>query len=96
MVPIDSLRRVEILSGLTDEQLARVADICHVVTFQSQENVVREGEPSNDLYVIHQGTVEIVLSKNRVTAESLATPGTQAIVSLGHGQVFLPDVKASR
>jgi CRP-like cAMP-binding protein len=88
MVPIDSLRRVEILSGLTDEQLARVASICQVVIFQSQESVVREGDPSDDLYVIHRGSVEIVLSKSRVTAESLSAPGPQAIVSLGQGQVF--------
>ena len=88
MVPIDSLRRVEILAGLTDEQLARVASICQVVTCQSQENVVREGDPSNDLYVIHRGSVEIVLSKNRVTAEALSASGPQAIVSLGQGQVF--------
>ena len=88
MVPIDSLRRVEILSGLTDEQLARVASICQVVTFESRANVVREGDPSDDLYVIHRGSVEIALSKNRVTAESLAASGPKAIVSLGQGQVF--------
>jgi CRP-like cAMP-binding protein len=88
MVPIDSLRRVEILSGLTDGQLAQVASICQVVTFESQETVVREGDPSNDLYVIHRGSVEVVLTKNRVTAESLSTPGPRAIVSLGQGQVF--------
>lgn len=88
MVPVDSLRRVEILSGLTDEQLAQVASICQVVTFRSQEDIVREGEPSNDLYVIHRGSVEIVLSTNRVTAESLSATGQQAIVSLGQGQVF--------
>jgi CRP-like cAMP-binding protein len=88
MVPIDSLRRVEILSGLTDEQLARVASVCQGVTFVAQEDIVREGEPSNDMYVIHRGSVEIVLSKNRVTAEALSAPGPQAIVSLGQGQVF--------
>jgi len=88
MVPIDSLRRVEILNGLTDEELARVASICQVVTFQRQENIVQEGDPSDDLYVIHRGSVEIVLSKNRVTAESLAASGPRAIVSLGQGQVF--------
>lgn len=88
MVPIDSLRCVEILSGLTDAQLERVASICQVVTFQNQESIVREGDPSDDLYVIHLGSVEIVLSKNRVTAESLAVPGPKAIVSLGQGQVF--------
>jgi len=88
MVPIDSLRRVEILSGLTDEQLAQVASICQVVTFQSQQEIVREGDPSDDMYVIHRGSVEIVLSGNRATAESLSTPDPQVIVSLGQGQVF--------
>jgi CRP-like cAMP-binding protein len=88
MVPIDSLRRVEILSGLTDEQLAQVASICQVVTFRNQETVVREGDPSNDLYVIHRGSVEVVLTKNRVTADSPSPPGPRAIVSLGQGQVF--------
>jgi CRP-like cAMP-binding protein len=88
MIPIDSLRRVEILSGLTDEQLARVASICRVVTCQDQERIVQEGEPSDDLYVIHYGSVEIVLSKNRATGEALPASGPRAIVALGQGQVF--------
>ena len=87
MVPIDSLRRVEILAGLTDEQLARVASICRVVTLKSQQDIVREGDPSDDMYVIQQGSVEITLSQNRA-AGSPSTPGPQAIVSLGQGQVF--------
>lgn len=88
MVAIDSLRRVEILSGLTDEQLARVASICQVETYQNKGIVVREGDPSDDLYVIHRGSFEIVLSKDRVTAETLSATGPRAIVSLGQGQVF--------
>ena len=88
MIPIDSLRRVEILSGLTDEQLARVASICRVVTYRDQDHIVHEGDPSDDMYVIHQGSVEIVLSKTRDTAEALSAAGPQAIVALGQGQVF--------
>jgi CRP-like cAMP-binding protein len=88
MVPIDSLRRVEILAGLTDEQLARVAAICRVVTFENQACVIQEGDPSDDLYVIHRGSVQVTLSKSRVAAGSLSTHGPQAIVSLGQGQVF--------
>jgi len=88
MISIDSLRRVEILSGLTDEQLASVASICQVATYQDQETIVQEGDPSDDMYVIHRGSVEIVLSRNRVTAEALSAPGPQAIVALGQGQVF--------
>ena len=88
MVTIDSLRRVEVLAGLTDVQLAQVAAICHVETYDAQDIIVREGDPSDDIYVIHSGSVEIVLAGGQVTAETLTAPGPQAIVSLGQGQVF--------
>lgn len=88
MVTIDSLRRVEVLAGLTDQQLARVAAICHIKTYDAQDVIVHEGEPSGDIYVIHTGSVEIVLASSQVTAETLAAPGPKAIVSLGQGQVF--------
>ncbi len=88
MVTLGSLRRVEVLAGLTDQELARVGAICRMVTFDAQDIIVREGEPSNDIYVIHKGSVEIVLGEDRVTAKTLAAPGPQTIVSLGQGQVF--------
>jgi CRP-like cAMP-binding protein len=100
MVTIDSLQRVEVLAGLTDRQLAQVAAICHIETYDAQDVIVHQGEPSDDIYVIHTGSVEIVLSGSQVTAETLAVPlrhqtgeryrngGPQAIVSLGQGQVF--------
>jgi CRP-like cAMP-binding protein len=93
MVPVDALRRIEILTGLTDEQLAQVASICQVVAFKAQEIVVHEGEPSDDMYIIHRGSVEIVLAKGRGTAEASASAANAAkaataIVSLGQGQVF--------
>jgi CRP-like cAMP-binding protein len=58
------------------------------VTFHSQESIVQEGDPSSDLYVIHRGSVEIVLAQNRATTESPSSSGPRAIVSLGQGQVF--------
>lgn len=96
MITIDSLRRIEVLTGLTDGQLARVAAICQVRTYSAQDIIVHEGDPSDDIYVIHTGSVEIVLSSNQITAETLAVPlrdataekTPQAIVSLGQGQVF--------
>jgi CRP-like cAMP-binding protein len=88
MVTLESLRRVEILAGLTDQELTRVTAICRKVTFDAQDVIVREGDPSDDIYVILRGSVEIVLGESSVTSESLAAPGPQAIVSLGQGQVF--------
>lgn len=88
MVTIDSLKRVEILIGLTDAQLARVAAICQEKVYNAGEIIVREREPSTEVYIIHSGSTEVQLSGTRVTAETLAAPGPQAIISLGQGQVF--------
>jgi CRP-like cAMP-binding protein len=78
--------------------LAQVAAICHLETYDASDVIVHQGDPSGDIYVIDKGSVEIVLSGNQVTAETLAVPGgpelqkgstaPQAIVSLGQGQVF--------
>lgn len=88
MVTVDSLKRVEILIGLTDEQLARVAAICETKTYGDQDIIVRVNEPSDEIYVIHKGSAEVVLSGGHVTAESLAAPGPRAVISMGQGQIF--------
>jgi len=88
MVTVESLKRVEILIGLTDEQLARVLQICQTRVYQNQDIIVREREPSDEIYVINRGSAEVILSGGRVTAEALAAPGPDAIISLGQGQIF--------
>jgi CRP-like cAMP-binding protein len=59
-----------------------------MVTFDAQDIIVREGDPSDDIYVIHTGSVEILLGEDTITAETLSAAGPQAILSLGQGQVF--------
>jgi CRP-like cAMP-binding protein len=88
MITIDSLKRVEILIGLTDEQLSRVATICQKKMYDAGDVIVREREPSSEIYIIHSGSAEVDLSGSRITAETLAAPGPQAIISLGQGQIF--------
>jgi CRP-like cAMP-binding protein len=88
MVTVESLKRVEILIGLTEEQLARVLQICQTRVYQNQDIIVREREPSDEIYVINRGSAEVILSGGRVTAEALAAPGPDAIISLGQGQIF--------
>jgi CRP/FNR family transcriptional regulator, cyclic AMP receptor protein len=88
MITVDSLKRVEILIGLTDEQLARVGEICQIKTYSAGEVIVQEREPSNEMYIIHSGSADVDLAGSRITAETLAAPGPQSIVSLGQGQMF--------
>jgi len=88
MVTVDSLKRVEILIGLDEEQLARVARICQVRVFNDGDVIVRINEPSDEIYVINQGSAQVLLSGGRITAESLAAPGPESIIAIGRGQIF--------
>ncbi len=88
MVTVEALKRVEILIGLSDEQLARVLQICQTRVYNNQNIIVREREPSDEIYVINKGSAEVILSGGRVTAEALAAPGPDSVISLGQGQTF--------
>jgi len=81
MVSIELLKRVSIFSGLSDEQLKRIAGICRVETHNKDNVIVRENDPSNELYIVHQGAVEIMLGTSSM-------PGPTPILNLGKGQIF--------
>lgn len=88
MITVDSLKRVEILIGLTDDQLGRVGTICQKRIYNADDVIVQENDPSTEMFVIHSGTAVVDLSGGRITAETLAASGPQAIISLGQGQLF--------
>jgi CRP-like cAMP-binding protein len=81
MVSTDLLKRLSIFSGLSDKQLARIAGLCREETHNQGDIIVREKEPSNELYIIHEGTAEVMLG-------SPSTAGPTPIVHLGKGQIF--------
>lgn len=81
MVSIDLLKRVSTFSGLSEEQLARIAKLCRSENHNKGDDVVREGDPSNELYIIQEGSVEIILG-------GTSAPGPTPILHLGKGQIF--------
>lgn len=81
MVSTDLLKRVSIFSGLSDEQLARIAGLCREETHDKGSAIVQEKEPSSELYIIQEGSVEVVLG-------TPSTAGPTPIVNLGQGQIF--------
>ena len=87
-IATSALKRVDIMNGLTDEQLAQVAAVCHEKVFYAGEVIVRHREPTDELYIIESGSAEVDLSGNG-GSESPQIPGrAQARVALGQGQVF--------
>ncbi len=69
---LDLLRRTAIFADLTDEELARVAEICRTQTYQPGEVIFKEGEPGNRLYLILNGAVRISRAVPGAGEEALA------------------------
>ena len=54
------LRRVPLFQGLDPEDLQRIASTCSEHVFPAGEALVREGEIGSELFVIVEGTVQVV------------------------------------
>lgn len=52
---IDLLRATPLFSGLTDDELAQVAEVAGIERFDPAQVIFREGESSTSAYVIHSG-----------------------------------------
>ena len=87
-IATDALKRVDIMNGLTEEQLAQIAAVCREREFQAGEVIVRQREPTDELYIIESGSAEVDLSGSWTCLGALAPEGPQALISLGQGQVF--------
>lgn len=81
-----TLRKVDIFEDLRQEHLEKLAAVCREVTFQSGEVIVRENTPSDEIFIIAKGSVDIVISPEMLGAEGEAKPMT--IATLRQGQTF--------
>lgn len=87
MSVIELLQRSELFSGLTPEQIERIAALGHEVVYNAGDVIIREGDPSDEIYIIRSGVVEVLVSGGTVPdvpGLSRLTP----IVRLGKGQSF--------
>lgn len=57
---IDTITRTSIFSGLSREDLARVAGKLDEVRVAAGTTLIRQGEPSDFLYVVQTGAVEVL------------------------------------
>lgn len=81
---IDNLRKVEILSGLSNEDLARMAAICKAVRVADDRAIFEEGDTGDELFVIHEGSVHVKITTRNDSGEQ-----TQSTINtLYPGQCF--------
>ena len=60
-VALDWLKRVPILSQLTDEMLSRFRDECVTERYPAHRRVIGQGDPGDRFYIIVRGKVDIVV-----------------------------------
>jgi CRP/FNR family cyclic AMP-dependent transcriptional regulator len=81
------LQRSELFSGLEPEQIEEIAALSHEVTYNAGDVIIQENEPSDDMYVIRSGLVEVLVSRGAIPDVPGAPPLTP-LVRLGQGQLF--------
>lgn len=79
IVPL--LKKVDILNGLSESQLEKVAGLCQEQTRNANQTIFKENDQSSELYLIQDGLVEITLNVPEPDAE-------KRIITLGKGQIF--------
>lgn len=54
------LQGMELFKGLSPEQIRKVLNICRTVRFSANKIIMKEGEMGDSMYIILQGTVEVI------------------------------------
>ncbi len=81
------LRRSELFSGLKPEQVEQIATLGREVVYNAGDAVISEGDPSDEVYIVCSGMVEVDVSKGAIP-DVPGPPQFSSLVRLGQGQVF--------
>lgn len=54
------LQETELFKGLSPEQIRKFLNICRTVRFSANEIIMKEGELGDSMYIIQEGSVEVI------------------------------------
>jgi len=60
MVTVQHLKEFELFKGLTDGDLAKIAELCHLHTLHEGDRILEEGTKATNLHICCSGKVDIV------------------------------------
>ncbi len=78
------LQQVDLFTGLSDEMLDRVAELCRPEVCQAGHTIIDRNTPPDSFYLIQEGTVRIITAPED-QAEQFSNA---ALIILGKGQSF--------
>jgi CRP-like cAMP-binding protein len=87
MTIVEVLWRSELFSGLTQEQVEKIAALGEEVEYQEGDVIVREGDTGDEIYVVRDGMVRVLVSRGSIP-DVPGPPRMKPIVELGPGQSF--------
>ncbi len=76
---LETLRTQAIFQGIPETDLQRLVDDCHVRMYARGQTIFRQGDPPDGMYLIMQGTVDILVRRHR---------HTHTVATLRDGQIF--------
>ncbi len=82
------LKESDLFYNLTDNQLELVESLCQERTFAAGETIIEENSHDNELYLIINGSVDIVLNRSLISSNPQATSSPDVIATLRRGQCF--------
>ena len=82
------LKQADIFVELTPTQLELVGSLCEERRLNTGDLIFEENTPSDELYIIAQGEVEIQVDPSMVADTSARTIGPVTIATLRRGQSF--------
>jgi CRP-like cAMP-binding protein len=78
----DFLARVDLFTGLSEEMLERVAQLCRPVDYPAGTVIIERGASSDNFYLIREGTVKI----DTAPEDQAGNFSNAATIILGTGQ----------
>ena len=82
------LKQVDIFYNLTSSHINLIGNLCRVKNYQLGDIVFREGDNSDELYIILQGDVDIQINPALVTGSPPENFSSSTIATLRRGQSF--------
>jgi len=75
------LQGVDLFEGLKEDELEEVAKICYEKRYFPGDTIAKEGDNSDELFIITDGFVEVLLGERPKSS-------ARVVVSLGSGQII--------
>ncbi len=82
------LRQVDIFYDLEDEQLHKLASICHEEAYGEGEVVFEENTMGDSLYIIQGGEVRILIDPQTLGVAEAQSLARTTVATLTRGQIF--------